>query len=136
MGAETASLQTAEPASHETPQAAIEHRYVALDAYRGIVMILLASGGFGLAALAHHPTLGHFAERFGHVTWEGTVLWDLVQPAFMFMVGVAMPFALARRHARGDSFPQTLRHIAARSLRLILFSQILEYDHTETSLPT
>ncbi len=88
-------------------------------------MILLASGGFGLAALTHHPTLARVASWFDHVPWEGAVFWDLVQPAFMFMVGVAMPFALGRRKESGASFRQILGHVAIRSLKLILLSQIL-----------
>ena len=57
--------------------------------------------------------------------WEGLVFWDLIQPAFMFMVGVAMPFALAARTARGASERDNFRHVLARSLRLTLLSQIL-----------
>jgi predicted acyltransferase len=49
----------------------------------------------------------------------------MIQPAFMFMVGVAMPFALARRMERGATFAQNLKHVAARSLRLLVLSQIL-----------
>ena len=55
-----------------------------------------------------------------HVKWEGCVFWDLIQPAFMFMVGVAMPFAFAKRRVAGESFQQQLGHAAKRALGLLL----------------
>jgi predicted acyltransferase len=90
-------------------------------------MILLLSGGFGLAALIPQPGYGRIARWFNHAFWEGVLLWDLVLPAFVFMVGVAMPFALARRKELGANFSQILRHVSWRSLKLILLSQILEW---------
>jgi predicted acyltransferase len=98
---------------------------LALDAYRGFIMIALAASGFGFARLKGHPVWGVVAHQFDHVDWEGGVFWDMIQPAFMFMVGVAMPFALARRMERGATFAQNLKHVAARSLRLLVLSQIL-----------
>jgi len=107
-----------------------EQRYVALDAYRGFIMILLASGGFGFAALTHHPTYGRIAVWFDHVPWEGSVFWDLVQPAFIFIVGMAMPFALGGWKDRGAGFRQVLERVVLRSMKLILLSQLLEWMAT------
>ena len=106
------------------PQPATK-RYVALDAYRGFIMFILAAEGFGFAALKGDPTWGRVAHWFDHVPWEGGVFWDMVQPAFMFMVGVAMPFALARRTALGATARDNFRHVLGRSIRLIILSQIL-----------
>ena len=105
--------------------AAAPKRYLALDAYRGFIMIFLASNGFGFGALRNDPFWGRVAGWFDHVPWEGCVFWDLIQPAFMFMVGVAMPFALANRAARGATFGGNARHVAVRALRLVVLSQIL-----------
>ena len=70
--------------------------------------------GFGFSMLKEDPTWGRVAGWFDHVPWEGLVFWDLIQPAFMFMVGVAMPFALAARKARGATRTRQLppRHRA------------------------
>src|SRR5438309_11062187 len=57
--------------------------------------------------------------------WEGGVFWDMIQPAFMFMVGVAMPFAVAKRAEQGVMPRGNLGHVLARSIRLIVMSQIL-----------
>lgn len=87
-------------------------------------MILLVSTGFGFGALKDHPFWGAFAAQVDHVPWDGMVLWDLIQPAFMFMVGVAMPFSFARRAAAGATFAQNLGHVAGRSLKLILLANL------------
>jgi predicted acyltransferase len=104
----------------------LAHRNLALDAFRGFIMIMLVSGGFGLHELAkRNPAYAPLAAQFEHMPWEWISFWDLIQPAFMFIVGAAMPFALARRMEQGATRSQIFRHVAARSLRLILMSQIL-----------
>src|SRR3989441_10894453 len=108
------------------PKPSTQQRYVALDAYRGFIMMILVSGGFGLAELAaRRPAFTGLANQFEHMPWKWIAFWDLIQPAFMFMVGVAMPFALARRMEQGATKPQLFWHVVWRSLRLILMSQIL-----------
>lgn len=100
-------------------------RYLALDAFRGFIMIVLASRGFGFSGLQADPTWGRIAHWFDHVPWEGGVFWDMIQPSFMFMVGLAMPFALARRRERGATARDNLRHVLVRSFHLIILSQII-----------
>jgi heparan-alpha-glucosaminide N-acetyltransferase len=108
------------------PQASASERYLALDAYRGFIMLVLSSGGFGLAALARQrPAFAGIARQFDHMPWQWITFWDLIQPAFMFMVGVAMPFALARRMEQGVTGRRLFGHVVVRSFRLILMSQIL-----------
>jgi predicted acyltransferase len=88
-------------------------------------MLLLASDGFGFAHLKDDPTWGRIASWFDHVPWQGAVFWDMIQPAFMFMVGVAMPFAMARRVESGATWKDNFRHVLTRSARLIILSQVL-----------
>jgi predicted acyltransferase len=108
------------------PKASAQQRYQALDAYRGFIMLVLVSEGFGLAGLAaRNPAFAGIAAQFEHKPWEWIAFWDLIQPAFMFMVGVAMPFALARRMELGADRGQLFRHVLVRSFRLILWSQVL-----------
>ena len=125
MSIATAPLETSKPVSQAAPESARTERYVDLDAFRGFITFTLASEGFGFGALQHHPTYGRVAAWFEHVDWTGAVFWDLIQPSFMFMVGVAMPFALARRTAQGATFRQNFGHVAIRALKLILLSQFL-----------
>ena len=97
-------------------------RYVALDAYRGAVMILLVSHGFGLAGLRNHAPWSGLAAQFEHKPWAGLALWDLILPAFFFMVGAALPYSLARR---GGGFRPNLAHAAARSLKLLVLAVVV-----------
>lgn len=70
-------------------------RLISLDAFRGFVMLLMASSGFGLAQMAKlHPDSWlwqQISHQVSHIAWQGCALWDLIQPSFMFMVGVAVP---------------------------------------------
>jgi heparan-alpha-glucosaminide N-acetyltransferase len=100
-----------------------------MDAYRGFVMICLAANGFGLAATARNfpncSIMQSIGPQFDHVPWVGGVFWDLIQPSFMFLVGVAVPYSLTRRENAGDSAIQLTRHVLLRSLLLILLGIFL-----------
>src|SRR5262245_34979241 len=107
-------------------------RLVSLDAYRGFVMLAMASGGaaiFGSVVTAAETPLQSLvqflAQQFEHTDWRGCNFWDLIQPSFMFMVGVAMPFSYSSRRARGESHGQLLGHALVRSLILILLAIFL-----------
>ena len=121
----TTPPQTSVPVAGAPLKSPAAERFVALDAFRGFIMITLASEGFGFGALRNDPTWSRVASWFDHVPWTGAVFWDLIQPSFMFMVGVAMPFALARRRELGTTPRQNFQHVAVRALKLILLSQFL-----------
>lgn len=108
----------------EKPKRKIE-RNLALDAYRGFIMLMLISQGFGFGELQGNPTYGGIASWFEHAHWAGPVFWDMIQPGFMYIVGVAMPFAIAIRMQRGFTFQREAKHVVYRALRLIILSQIL-----------
>jgi predicted acyltransferase len=120
------ALDYQSPVRHGSrPVAAPGTRLVSLDAYRGFVMLLMASGGLGIARYVHDS---HSTSRFwqflafhtDHVQWRGCSLWDMIQPSFTFIVGVAMPFSLAKRREQlGQSFRWLLFHAIGRSLILI-----------------
>ena len=114
----------------ETAQPGLQ-RYLALDAYRGFIMLMLVSHGFGFGDLRGDPTFGAIASWFEHKAWAGITFWDLVQPGFMYIVGVAMPFALAIRMRKGATFSDNARHVAIRSLKLIALSQLLYMGGSE-----
>jgi predicted acyltransferase len=123
------TVQKAELVPEGSTPAAVEksaaERFLSLDAYRGFIMLMLISHGFGFSALSEHPTFASVAAQFEHVPWEGLVFWDLIQPAFMFMVGMAMPFAFANRRAKGESQSQIAQHVIWRAFLLIFLSQVL-----------
>lgn len=104
-------------------------RLVSLDAYRGFVMLAMASGGLGLAALAVNrspgPLLEILAYQTDHTLWRGCSFWDLIQPSFMFIVGVALPFADARRAALGQPWRSRFVHALIRSAILVFLGVFL-----------
>jgi predicted acyltransferase len=111
----------------------LAQRLVSLDVYRGLIMITLAFNGFGLAATARNhltsepdsPVWNSVYHHSEHAEWAGCGYWDLIQPSFMFMVGVAMAFSYARRKEQGASYPRMLAHAAWRSLVLIFLGIFL-----------
>jgi hypothetical protein len=62
-------------------------------------------------------------------TVEGYTFVDIVFPAFLFMVGLAIPFALGRRLERGDSAAALSGKILLRSAGLLLLGVITANEH-------
>lgn len=77
-----------------------------------------------------YPWLSVVAEQLHHHPWNGLRFWDLIQPFFMFIVGVAMPFSLRKRLATGSRAAAT-RHIVKRCFLLFAFGVLLHcvYRH-------
>jgi predicted acyltransferase len=130
------------PAADEGPKADFaRQRLRSLDAYRGLIMILLAFVGFGLAKTAslhleQNPDSRIWSAieyQFEHVPWVGCVIWDMIQPSFMFMVGVSMAFSYAKRKNLGHSYLRMLGHAAWRSVVLILLGVFLISNWSSTT---
>lgn len=100
-------------------------RLLSLDFYRGLTMFLLIAEGAALWSAINAPyfegsIISSIGDQFRHHPWNGLRFWDLVQPFFMFIVGVAMPISFTKRWARGDSWPTTFKHALFRSFVLLL----------------
>ena len=109
-------------------------RLLSLDAFRGFIMLLMASGGFGIAqmAAAHPGSVWEFIKpQFAHQDWQGCSLWDLIQPSFMFMVGMAVPFSYAKRREHGQSFFGMAWHALSRSILLVALGVMLATRATD-----
>src|SRR5271170_2117475 len=90
-------------------------RLGSIDAYRGLVMFLLLAEQFRTTAVAKAlPESGvwrFLATQQEHVEWTGGVLHDMIQPSFSFLVGVALPFSIGNRRARGQSPESVTGHV-------------------------
>jgi predicted acyltransferase len=109
---------------------AVGDRLASLDFFRGVTMFLLVGEATGLYELLREPALngtllGAIGWQLEHHTWNGLHFWDLIQPFFMFIVGVAMPFSIGKRWQRGDSWRHTFHHALIRSGLLLLFGWAL-----------
>jgi heparan-alpha-glucosaminide N-acetyltransferase len=100
-------------------------RFLPLDAFRGLIMVMLVSDGLGLRALEKHPIFHAIGQQFEHVDWIGTHFYDLIAPAFLIMVGMSMSYSIGSRVEQGASFSQNFRRVGMRCLRLMLLSQII-----------
>ena len=77
----------------------MKKRLESLDALRGFDLLCLVAISDlveELAEVIDKPWMGTVMECFTHKRWEGFSPWDLVMPLFMFMAGVAIPFALKK----------------------------------------
>lgn len=107
-----------------------QERLLSLDFFRGLTMFLLIAEFTRLFWYIHVPelegTILYFlGSQLHHHPWHGLHAWDLVQPFFMFIVGVAMPLSYAKRIKRGEPHAKVFKHIAIRSLLLLLLGWFL-----------
>jgi predicted acyltransferase len=122
-------MQTAPPASA---------RLTSVDAYRGFVMFLMMAEVLEFGKIHGAIPQSGFWELLAlhqnHVAWTGCVLHDLIQPSFSFLVGVALPFSLAKRIASGQPTWQRTAHAWLRAVILILLGVFLRsIDHPQTN---
>jgi predicted acyltransferase len=109
-----------------TPQG----RLMSLDFFRGFTMFLLIGESTLLYEHLRDPRLGGtilhaIGTQLDHHPWAGLRFWDLVQPFFMFIVGVALAFSVAKREERGDERSLITRHVIVRSLVLLVLGWAL-----------
>lgn len=104
-------------------------RLDSIDAYRGLVMFLMMAEVLRLSRVAEScpgtEVWEFLATHQSHVPWVGGSLHDMIQPGFSFLVGVALPFSLASRAAKGQSKGRMIAHALWRSLILVLLGVFL-----------
>ena len=91
-------------------------RVLAIDAFRGITILVMIfvntlAGVRGMPAWMEHAP----------ADMDGMTFPDVVFPAFLFIVGMSIPFAMAQRQAAGDSDWQLARHVLVRAAGLLVF---------------
>jgi predicted acyltransferase len=112
----------------------VSKRLFSLDVFRGLTMFLLVAEAAGFhhsfVALTEDSVFHGLALQLEHHPWNGLRFWDLIQPFFMFIVGVAMPFSLRKRLERGNRSDVT-KHILRRCFLLFSFGVLLHcvYSH-------
>jgi heparan-alpha-glucosaminide N-acetyltransferase len=119
-------------------------RITSIDAYRGLVMFLMIAAGMALYNVPKHPKFEEsiagqpewvrtvwetIAFHTNHVKWSGCSLHDMIQPSFSFLVGVALPFSLASRQAKGQGFRRMFFHAILRALLLVALGIFLRSTH-------
>jgi heparan-alpha-glucosaminide N-acetyltransferase len=109
-------------------------RNVAVDAYRGLVMLLMMGEVLQFAKVSAYYDHSLFWKVLGwnqtHTEWFGCSLHDTIQPSFSFLVGVALPYSIRSRQRKGASFSLMLGHTIWRSIILIGLGIFLRSLHS------
>jgi predicted acyltransferase len=90
-------------------------RVLSIDALRGLVMfsMIFVNDIAGVSDAIVPPWMKHFHGK------SGMTFVDVVFPAFLFIVGMSIPFALGSRLNRGEPPWKTLLHVAIRTVSLL-----------------
>jgi predicted acyltransferase len=109
--------------SAETPA----ERLASLDVFRGLTMLFLIGEGARaydvmVSEPFAHTWVASLGINFHHHPWHGLRFWDLIQPFFMFIVGVAIPFAFRRR---GCDLRSAGPHVLRRAAVLLLLGMTI-----------
>lgn len=110
-------------------------RLTCVDALRGFDMLWIIGGGEVMKALATHLPDGAqrwLTSQFEH-EWGVFRFYDLIMPLFLFIVGVVMPVAFARRLQKGESKQSIYRHVLWRTFKLYILGlvasgHLLDFD--------
>jgi predicted acyltransferase len=95
-------------------------RIRSIDIFRGLTMLVMIfvnelAGVTGLPWWTYHMAPGK----------NGMTYVDVVFPLFLFIVGLSIPLAIAKRLELGDSMPLLWGHILVRSLGLVVIGIVL-----------
>ncbi len=94
---------------------ALPNRVLSIDVFRGITIFVMVFVN-ELAGVTNIPQwMKHLPANV-----DGMTFVDLVFPAFLFIVGMSVPFAIQARVKKGDSTLEIFKHIALRSLGLMV----------------
>ena len=87
----------------------------AIDMLRGLVMFLMVTVNdfWTVGGIPH--ALEHYATQE-----DGMGLSDIVFPLFLFVMGLAIPYAIDRRYEKGRTPESTLGHILSRTFALLV----------------
>ena len=90
-------------------------RIASIDIVRALTMVLMIFVN-DLGSLKNIPLwLEHVKPGV-----DGIGLADVVFPAFLFIVGLSLPFAMENRRQKGDSELQLVKHVLLRSIALLV----------------
>jgi len=109
-------------AQTEKPASPARERLTSLDAFRGFDILTMVFVNF----IAGMPAIP-FILRHAPTEMDAYTLTDLVFPGFLFIVGVSIPLALAKRREAGQPAGHIIGHVLVRTLAL-LFLGVVEVN--------
>jgi predicted acyltransferase len=113
--------------------ASVSTRIASIDVFRALTMFLMVF----VNDLWTDKNIPAWLEH-ASATADGMGFADTIFPAFLFIVGLSLPFAFESRIKKGQSKPVLFRHLVLRSLALIVmgfFQMNLEHYSDQAVLP-
>ena len=106
-------------------------RIATIDILRALTMVLMIFVN-DLWSLKDIPSwLGHVKSGV-----DGIGLADVVFPAFLFIVGLSLPYAINNRRKKGDNDWQLIQHVLIRSIALLVMGVFLVNGETYNAAAT
>jgi heparan-alpha-glucosaminide N-acetyltransferase len=123
----TISASRQDHSSSERIPVAPATRITSIDALRGLVMFMMIFvNDLSGAGKVVPDWMVHFSDR--HRGGSGMTFVDLVFPAFLFIVGMSIPFALGGRTAQGQPIWRIAGHVAIRTLALLSIGVLMVHE--------
>src|SRR5262249_47333904 len=107
-----------EPTVTPAARAFERSRLLSLDVFRGVAVA-------GMILVNHPGNPRHVWPPLAHAHWNGCTLADLLFPAFLFIVGVAIAQSMALRKQDTAARGALLRRILLRTLTLFVLGLLL-----------
>jgi len=104
-----------------------KERLLSLDVLRGFDMFWITGGSVLFACIGQLAGFDWLTRQMEHVDWEGFTMHDLIFPLFMFISGVAIPFAITSKIEKGSQRSEMLKKVFRRMLTLVILGII--YNH-------
>jgi heparan-alpha-glucosaminide N-acetyltransferase len=106
-------------------------RITSIDALRGLVMfaMIFVNDLAGVGKIAP-DWMVHFSDR--HHRDSGMTFVDLVFPAFLFIVGMSIPFALGSRLNKGEPLWKIIFHISVRTVSLLFIGILMVHESPDS----
>jgi heparan-alpha-glucosaminide N-acetyltransferase len=115
-------------AKETSPVARIE----SIDVLRGLTILIMIFVN-DIAGVGGTPA---WMKHISPHNADGMTFVDIVFPAFLFIVGMALPFAIGRRLDKGESLLPIGKHILIRTLALLIIGVFMVNSETISSAGT
>jgi predicted acyltransferase len=115
------------------PSPAASDRIVCIDALRGFDMFWIMGGkplvlALGAVMIQTNEPPVWLKGQLEHTHWVGFTCYDLINPLFLFIVGVAMPFSFGKYLAAGVPHRVIYRRMATRFAMLWVLGMMVQGD--------
>lgn len=125
------SAPVAEDVPRSKPAVTSQPRVTTIDILRALTMVLMIFVN-DLWSLTNIPAwLGHVESGV-----DGIGLADIVFPAFLFIVGLSIPYAMENRRIHGDTDWELVKHVLWRTIALLVMGVFLVNGETINAAAT